>query len=543
MMDVPLTTQMILRRGARLFPDSLVSTYDGARLNPMRFAEIADRAARLATALGALGLARGDRIGTLCWNTHAHLEAYLAAPAAGYVLHTLNVRLYPDQIGWIADHAEDRAILVDAELVELLAAFAGRLPHLRHVIVANGDPGDARARLDVAVHRLDDLVAAHPPRHDWPELDERAPAAICYTSGTTGNPKGVVYSHRSVFLHSLASLGSDAFGVRNADRILMLPPMFHANAWGLPFSGWLAGADMVMPGRFLQPEPVAAMIAEARPTLTMTVPTILNDLLERHRSHPIDLSCFRAVIAGGSAVSRHLVERVRDTWNVDLVQGWGMTETSPMCVLSHPPRGAGEADGPAWRAKSGRPVAGVEVRIVDDADAPVREDGSAVGRLQVRGPWVTASYLALPDQTTADGWFDTGDVGTIDAAGYVQITDRNKDLIKSGGEWISSVELESAIGALPGVAETAVVAIPHPRWDERPLAMLVWNGADAPDLAQLRSHLRKHVAKFMIPEYWALLSALPRTSVGKIDKRQLREQVARGELAIRQETSFAGEEC
>lgn len=543
MMDFPLTTQMIMRRGARLFGDSSVSTFDGSDLKRKSFAEVADRAARLATALRMIGIRPGEAVATLCWNTHAHLEAYLAVPAMGCVLHTLNLRLFPDQIAYIANHADDRAIIVDADLVELLDRFAAELTGLRYVIVV-GDPGDATLSAGhIELLSLEDLIASADPLEDWPSLDERSAAAMCYTSGTTGNPKGVAYSHRSVFLHSMGSLGSDAFGVRNSDRVLMMPPMFHANAWGLPYSCWFAGADMVMPGRFLQPDPVARMIGLSRPTLTMTVPTILNDLLQRRSREPMDLSSFRCIIAGGSAVSRHLVERVKTAWGVDLVQGWGMTETSPMCVLSHPPRGTAPQDEAAWRAKSGRPVAGMEVRIVDDADKPLAENGKTVGRLQVRGPWVAAGYHLIPRSTTPDGWFDTGDVGTIDPLGYVAITDRTKDLIKSGGEWISSVDLENEICALPGVAEAAVVAVPDPRWEERPLAIITFEGDAKPDFAALRALLKRRVARFMVPEFWALQPSLPKTSVGKIDKMRLRGDVEAGNIPIVTELSFAAEEC
>lgn len=539
MMDFPLTTQMILRRGARLFGESRVFTFDGAQLHERSFAEVADRAARLATALEALGIQPGERVGTLCWNSHAHLEAYLAVPAMGRVLHTLNLRLFPDQIAWIANHADDRAILVDTDLLPLLASFAGQVPGLKHVIVTDGDGGDALAGTGIAVHALSGLLADAAPMAAWPELDERSAAAMCYTSGTTGNPKGVVYSHRSVFLHSLGSMGRDAFGICNADRVLMMPPMFHANAWGLPYSCWLAGADMVMPSRFLQSEAMMAMIEQTRPSLTMTVPTILNDLLQRHAKEPMDLSSFRCIIAGGSAVSRHLIDQVKAQWGVDMVQGWGMTETSPMCVLSHPPRGTQPEDEAGWRAKSGRPVAGMEVRIVDDAGHPLAEDGETVGRLQVRGPWVTAGYHLAPAQTTPDGWFDTGDVGVIDAQGYVRITDRTKDLIKSGGEWISSVDLENALAGLPGIAEVAVVAVPDPRWEERPLAILRWEGEGQPSFPALRSALARQMARFMVPENWAVVKVLPKTSVGKIDKKALREQVAGGLIDIVQDRGFA----
>ena len=543
MMDFPLTTQMILRRGARLFAASTITTFDGEQLHSLTYAEVAGRAARLAAALQALGMEPGERVATLCWNTHEHLEAYLAIPAMGYVLHTLNLRLFPDQIAYIANHADDRAIIVDSDLLELLGSFAGDVPGLRHVIVTDGDGDGALSGTGIAVHSLEALIAGVEPVTEWPDLDERSAAAMCYTSGTTGNPKGVAYSHRSIFLHSMASMGGDAFGINSRDRALMMPPMFHANAWGLPYSCWFAGSDMIMPSRYLQPDPMARIIELTHPTLTMTVPTILNDLLQRHQREPMDMASFRAIVVGGSPVSRHLIEQVKKAWGVDVLQGWGLTETSPMCVLSAPPRGTSDDNQAYWRAKSGRPVMGVEVRIVDDADAPVLEDGEAVGRLQVRGPWVTAGYHRAPATTTADGWFDTGDVGTIDPLGYVQVTDRTKDLIKSGGEWISSVDLENEIAALPGIAEAAVIATADPRWEERPLAIIVCDGADDPDYAVLRTLLKDRMAKFMIPEYWAKVPSLPKTSVGKFDKKRLRKEVTAGHMDIVYELSFAGEEC
>ena len=542
MMDFPLTTQMLMRRGERLFAQSEVSTFDGEQLHRLSFGEIADRAKRLASALVSLGIGPGERVGTLCWNSGSHLAAYLAVPAIGRVLHTLNLRLFPRQIAWIANHADDRAIIVDSDLLELLSSFAGEIRGLRHVIVTDGSSGDALKGTGIAVHALSDLIADSSPVEDWPTLGERDAAVMCYTSGTTGDPKGVVYSHRSIFLHSLASMGHDAFGIRNDDRVLMLPPMFHANAWGLPYSCWFAGADMVMPSRFLQPDAIRTIVGQSRPTLTMTVPTILNDLLQRHAREPMEMSSFRCIIAGGSAVSSHLIEQVKTQWGVDMIQGWGMTETSPMCVLSHPPRGTAQADEASWRAKSGRPVAGMEVRIVDDRGMPVAQDGKAVGRLQVRGPWVTAGYHMVPPQTTPDGWFDTGDVGTIDRLGYVQITDRTKDLIKSGGEWISSVELENELLALPGIAEAAVVAVSDPRWEERPLAIIRWNGQEEPDYCRLRGVLRERLARFMVPENWARLATLPKTSVGKIDKKALRDQVAGGHIDIVREHGFAAQD-
>ncbi|MFN3552983.1 MAG: AMP-binding protein, partial [Novosphingobium meiothermophilum] len=339
----------------------------------------------------------------------------------------------------------------------------------------------------------------------------------------------------------LASMAADAFAISNADRILMVPPMFHANAWGMPFSGWLAGSDMIMPGPHLQPDHLARLIASERPTLMAAVPTILNDLLQLHAREPLDLGCFRTIVSGGSAVSETLIRKVRDAWGVDLVQGWGMTETSPMCVLSFPPRGASESDAIAWRAKSGRPVPGMSVRIVDDAGNRLPEDGVTVGNLQLRGPWVAQGYhRQTPEESplTPDGWLRTGDVGRIDRLGYVQITDRAKDLIKSGGEWISSVDLENGLTALPGVIEAAVVAVPDPRWEERPLAVVVLEKDRAPDPAALRQALLSRFARFMIPEYWAFVDAIPKTSVGKYDKLAIRRKVDGEELSVLAEMRF-----
>jgi fatty-acyl-CoA synthase len=380
------------------------------------------------------------------------------------------------------------------------------------------------------------LLAAERGRaFTWPDLDENSAAAACYTSGTTGDPKGIVYSHRSIFLHTLATLGVDAFAVSQHDRILLLPSMFHANAWGLPYSAWFAGADLVLPGPHLKSDTIRRMIREMRPTFTALVPTLINDLLEADRRDRVDMSSFRVLISGGSAVSPALIRTVRERWGIPVLQGWGMTETSPMCCLSVPPRDVTPEDAPLWRAKSGRPVPGMEVRLVDDSGEPVANDGVRVGNLQLRGPWVTGRYHrdASPDSFTADGWLRTGDVGTIDAQGYVQITDRSKDVIKSGGEWVSSVDLENQLAAHPSVLEAAVIGVPDPRWEERPLALVVVreNATVTPQV--LQSFLRDRVARFWVPEYWAFVSALPKTSVGKVDKKELRRQHATGGFDVR----------
>ncbi|UVO49718.1 long-chain-fatty-acid--CoA ligase [Sphingomonas sp. SUN019] len=530
MMAFPMTTQMILRHGARLHGRAEIVSFDGSGFSRASYAAVADRAARLAAALAALGVRANDRVATYCWNHQPHFEAYLAVPAMGAVLHTLNVRLSADQIGYIARHAEDRVLIADASLIGQIAHILGSIPSLEAVILVGEmvDLPDFAGR----VICYDALLGDQAPLVDWPDIQENSAAVACYTSGTTGDPKGVVYSHRSIFAHSLASMGVDTFAISQSDRILLLPPMFHANAWGLPFSGWFAGSTFILPGPHLQPGKVRRMIKAERPTFVSTVPTILNDLLREHATAPIGMECFRVIVSGGSAVSPALIERVRETWNIPVVQGWGMTETSPLCVLSHPPLGTPTEQELDWRAKSGRPVPGVEVRIVDDDGERLPEDGSAVGALELRGPWIARGYHAREsaDVLSPDGWLRTGDVGTIDPLGYVQITDRVKDIIKSGGEWVSSVDIENRLASLPEVAEVAVIAVPDPRWEERPLALIVATTPDSLHPAALRGRLMTTMPKFCVPEYWAEVSSLPRTSVGKIDKRALRAAVADGTI-------------
>lgn len=532
MMHAPLTVQRLRAHGARHHAHARIASFDGSRVGSATFGEVAQRSERLAAGLATLGVESGDRVATLCWNHQAHMEAYLAVPGMGAVLHTLNLRLFSQQLAFVIEHAEDRVLIVDASLLQLLAELWQRLPSVRTVIVV-GDaarlpdlPGREVLAYEDVLTRGADFV--------WPELDENAAAAICYTSGTTGDPKGVVYSQRTVFMHSLASMARDTFGIGQDDRILLLPPMFHANAWGLPYSAWLAGADLIMPGEHLKPDEVRRLIELERPTFSAMVPTLINDLLRAHRTEPLDMRSFRLLVSGGSAVAPALIRAVRETWDLPLLQGWGMTETSPLCALSIPPRDANPEEEVGWRATAGRPVPGIEVRLRDDDGQPVAENGVDLGELQLRGHWVTGGYHGgvATDAFTPDGWLRTGDVGSIDAAGYVRISDRSKDVIKSGGEWISSVDLENRLLEQPAVAEVAIVAVADPRWEERPLAVVVPADGDGVDFAALRQALLDQVAKFWIPEYWALLPSLPRTSVGKIDKRALRDQVASGRLRI-----------
>lgn len=532
MMHEPLGTPTLVAHGERIYATSRIGLFDGERVRWRSFAETATRARRLATALRSAGIGPNARVATLCWNDFPHFEAYLAVPAMGAVLHTLNLRLHPEQLAYIMADAEDALLIADGALLAGLVAQVNALGCLERIVVTGET--DGLTGLEKPWTTYEAFIADHDPVADFPVPDETAAAAVCYTSGTTGNPKGVVYSHRTIFLHSLASMAANAFALGDSDTILLLPPMFHANAWGLPYSGWLAGANFVLPGPHLQPAAIRQMIRATSPTFTATVPTILNDLLRADAVDPVDMSAFRVIIAGGSAVSEGLIAEVERRWNVPLVQGWGMTETSPLCVLSHPAAGTSGDDARRMRSKSGRPVAGVSVRVVDDEGQRVAEDGESVGRLQLRGAWIARGYHrgVAANVLTQDGWLDTGDAGTIDARGYVKVTDRLKDLIKSGGEWIPSAELENHIASLPEVELAAVIGIPDPRWEERPLAIVTTLTGARPDFSCLGAALRRRVARFWVPEYWAHADSLPLTSVGKIDKRALREAVAMGQMTI-----------
>ena len=477
----------------------------------------------------------------------------MAIPCVGAVLHTLNIRLFDEQLSYIVRHAEDKVIFVDRSLVPVLAKLAPSFDCVRHYVImdepgqqgsghagqdsANGArPGDTEA-LPGALLYEELLEQAGPGGFDYPEVSERAAAALCYTSGTTGNPKGVLYSHRSISLHSTATLMCDGAALSRADRVLAVVPMFHANAWGLPHGAALAGADLILPDRFLQAEPLAQLIAAERPTLMGCVPTIFADLLRYADTHPeVDLSSLSNAACGGSAVPRQLMQSFEERHGVRIFQAWGMTETSPVATYSRPDEG-GEHDDGYWadRAKQGRPLPWVELRLMGDDGAEVVWDGESTGEIEVRGPWIAARYYRGPsdDEKFDSGWLRTGDIASVNARGYVQITDRSKDVIKSGGEWISSVELENEVMAHPDVIEAAVIAKPDERWAERPLCCVVLGEGASADAADLIEHLRGRVAKWWIPDEFAFIAEIPKTSVGKFDKKVLRAMLADGRLADR----------
>jgi fatty-acyl-CoA synthase len=530
MQDAPLLIRDIVRHGEWLYADKKIFTVTADGVNEATFFEVSKRAERLAAALRELGVNEGDRVATFMWNNQAHMEAYLAIPCMGAVLHTLNIRLFPEQLAYIIQHAHDEIIIVDNSLVPLLAKVRDQMPSVRHIIVNGPDTsGLLGDTLD-----YDTLVNAQQPGFDWPDLDERSAAIMCYTSGTTGNPKGVVYSHRSTWLHSMASTSANSIGLCEKDRCLLIVPMFHVNAWGCAFTSFLAGIELIMPQMFLQGEPIVKVISELHPTVSLGVPTIWNDVLRAaEQAEHADFSSLRGILAGGSQVPRFMIEAFRDRYGIDLIQGWGMTETSPLAAVSIPPSGTPPELEIDYRAKAGRVVAGVQLRITDEAGNVLERDGKTIGEFEIRGPWITGSYFGVDDpEKFHDGWLRTGDIGTLDAEGFMVVSDRSKDVIKSGGEWISSVELESTMMGHPKVFEAAVVAVPDPKWQERPLCCVVLEPGAEVSVDELRAYLLERVAKWWVPEYWTFLDAIPKTSVGKFDKKVLRSRYHNGELDV-----------
>jgi fatty-acyl-CoA synthase len=529
--DYPLTLGHVLARMRGLNAAAEVATVTEDGIERATHGEVAERVDRLCRALASLGVQEGDRVATFAWNTQRHLEAYMAAPCMGAVLHTLNIRLFAEQLTYIVNHARDKVILVDASLVPVLAELAPTFETVEHYVVM-GD-GDASALPDALSY--EELLAEQEPGFDYPDVDDRAAAGLCYTSGTTGNPKGVLYSHRSSVLHSLCVCLADAMGLRRDDRVLPVVPMFHANAWGFPYAAMFAGADLVLPNQFLQAERLARLIESERVTMAGAVPTIWLDLLRFCDRNDVDLSSLRIVACGGSAVPRALMQAFEERHGVRIMQAWGMTETSPLATVARPPTEAEGEEHWRYRSTAGRILPLVEVRVMTADGTIAPWDGETTGEIEIRGPWIAAEYYEDPAgaEKFHDGWLRTGDVAAIDAEGYVRITDRAKDVIKSGGEWISSVELEGELMAHPAVAEAAVIAMPHERWAERPLACVVLAEGASASAEELREHLRSRVAKWWLPDEFAFIDEVPKTSVGKFDKKSLRRALEEGVLAER----------
>ncbi|MBA2555286.1 MAG: long-chain fatty acid--CoA ligase [Geodermatophilaceae bacterium] len=526
--DYPLTVDSIFRRVERLFPDKSIVTGPPARIQRTTYGEWAGRTRRLGSVLADLDISADGRVGTFAWNSARHLELYFAVPCSGRVLHTLNIRLFPDQLTYIANHAEDEAIFVDRSLLKVLWPLIDTMTTVRHVVVM--DDSEDEVPDDERILNYEELLAAASPV-DFHVADEYRAAAMCYTSGTTGNPKGVVYSHRSTWLHSLTATTSSCLGIDEGDTVMPVVPMFHANAWGLAQAAPMAGAALVFPGPDMSPAAIGQLIQDENVTVTAGVPTIWQGLLPL--VDDLDLSSLRSLICGGSAVPAALSEAYREKTGKPIVHAWGMTETHPLGSVSRIQSrdlDASDDDLVAIRARQGTPMAGVELRIVEaDTIDELPWDDKATGELQVRGAWVAHSYYK-PDEgvelSTEDGWMKTGDVAAIDKFGSIRLVDRTKDLVKSGGEWISSVELENLLMGHPAVAEAAVIGIPHPKWDERPLACVVLKQGQTATAEELLEHLRPLVAKWWLPEAVEFIDEVPKTSVGKFSKKDLRGKFA-----------------
>jgi fatty-acyl-CoA synthase len=531
MQDVPLTITHLFDRAERYHGHKPIVTATGAGRERTDYATWADRTRRLGGVLDQLGISESGRVATFAWNTARHLELYFGAPCTGRVLHTLNIRLFPDQLTYIVNHADDEVVFVDRSLLPLLAPLLPTFERLRHLVLMDDGVGDVPG--DLAGHELldyEELLAAAEPV-EFGVDDEHRAASMCYTSGTTGNPKGVLYSHRSTFLHTFGAMTVDNLGARESDVIMPVVPMFHANAWGLAHAAVAAGASLVMPGPDLSGKALADLVVDERVTVAAGVPTIWMQVLPELKGR--DASSLRAIPCGGSAVPKALSEAYREELGMPILQAWGMTETSPIAAVCHldvDERTLPVDEQAELRTTVGRISFGVEMRVVDpDTQEPVPWDGESSGELQCRGNWIAATYYRderAGDSFTDDGWLRTGDVATVDRRGRIRLVDRTKDLIKSGGEWISSVELENELMAHPQVAEAAVIGVPHPRWSERPLACVVPEAGSAPTKEEIVAYLEGKVAKWQLPDDIVFIDEVPKTSVGKFSKKTLRDRFA-----------------
>jgi len=535
MMQQPLLVSMLLRHAERHHAaQEIVSRRVEGDLHRYTYRELGQRARQLANALAAFGLESGDRVATLAWNGYRHMELYYAVAGSGRVLHTLNPRLHPDQVVWIADHAEDRVLFFDLTFLPLVEAIAQRVGTVRHFVAMTDRKHMPAATTIPGLLCYEDLIESQPEQFEWPALDENTAATLCYTSGTTGNPKGVLYSHRSTLLHAWAAALPDAFACSARDTILPVVPMFHVNAWGMPYVACMVGAKLVFPGPWLDGRSLHELFEDESVTLSAGVPTVWKGLLAHVEANGLGFRTMRRTVIGGSACPPAMMRAFQERYDVQVLHAWGMTETSPLgtvCSLKPAQLALAPEQRLAVQAKQGRAVFGVDMKIVDDSGYELPRDGKVSGELLVRGPWIVSDYFKSPGATPLlDGWFPTGDVATIDPDGFMQITDRSKDLIKSGGEWICSIELESVALAHPAVAIAACIGAKHPKWDERPLLVVVKAPGGELTREQLLRHYEGKVAKWWIPDDVVFVDTIPLGATGKVQKNVLRERFKDHEL-------------
>ena len=531
-MPYPLTLTTMLDRNRMLFGKKEVVTRDFHGIHRYTYADYHVRVAKLANSLARLGVKRGERVATFGWNSHRHLEAYFAVPCMGAVLHTLNIRLFADQFAYIVNHAEDAVMLVDEDLVPAVEAVSGNFPTVRAYVVM-GDRKEIPETKLRPVFSYEALLEAERGEFDWRrDIAEDSTAALCYTTATTGNPKGVPYSHRGIYLHALAISAKDALGIGEGEAVLPVVPMFHVNAWGLPFAATWMGAKQVFPGSRPDPKALLELISGEKVTIAAGVPTVWMGVFQLLEGGGHDVSSLKSIVCGGSAAPRALIEKIERKYGVPFVHAYGMTETYPVVLVSRPKsymEGLPPDDRYAYKGKQGTLLPGLEMRVVAEDGSEVPRDGRSLGELRLRGPWITEEYYREPDRTREmirDGWLCTGDVVTVDPEGYVQIQDRTRDLIKSGGEWISSIDLENTIMAHPAVEEAAVIGVPSEKWTERPMACVVLKPGFRGKVegGEILAFLSARVAKWWIPDEVVFVDAIPKTSVGKFAKRFLREE-------------------
>ena len=530
MQRTPLLMSKLMENGARVAPNVEIVTARATGTKRLTYAEVRGRAHQLAHALAAAGVRKGDRVGTFLWNDHRHLECYHAICSMGAVMHTINIRLGQVDLEYIINHAEDSVIVASADLLGLLEPFADKLKSVRKVVVAVDEGFEDWSTSLPDAEDYEAMIAGQPEKYDWPNIDENSPLGLCYTSGTTGNPKGVEYEHRAQYLHTLTECLTDSMSLSATDCMLGIVPMFHAMGWGIPFAATMLGCKQVMPSRYMTPQSLCRLLADEKATISAGVPTIWQGVRAAYEANPdaYDFSALERVTCGGSAPPPSLIRWFWQELGAEMIQGWGMTETSPLGTLSrrkmkYHHEQLSEEEQFANMCKAGQIMPGLELEIFDESFNPLPHDGKTVGEILIRGPWICSEYYKNPQPDKFHGdWLITGDVGMIDEEQYLIINDRSKDLVKSGGEWISSVDLENHIVALDGVAQACVVAVPHPKWDERPVALVVLASESAVEASQVVEHCATRFAKWQLPDDVLFIETIPLTSTGKMNKKVVR---------------------